>query len=43
MGYVRILGPGVHYLFVYWACGLSQGRGFVRGGEIFVKRDCASE
>ena len=27
---VGALGPGVHYLLVYWACGPSQERGFVQ-------------
>ena len=27
---VGILGPEVHYLFIYWACGLIRGQGFVQ-------------
>ena len=34
------LGPGVHYLPVYWACGPSQGQRPTRGGEAFVSGDC---
>ena len=33
------LGPGVHYLLVYWASGPSRGQGPTRGGEAFVRRD----
>ena len=42
-GDVGLLGPGVHYLPVYWACGPSQEQGFVWGGEVFVRRDCVDE
>ena len=37
------LGPGVHYLPVYWACGPSQEQGSTRGGEFFIKGDCVDE
>ena len=40
---VGLLGPGVHYLPVYWACGPSRGQGSVRGGDVFVRRDCVNE
>ena len=40
---VGFLGTGVHYLLVYWACGLSRGQGSVRRGEVFVRRDCVDE
>ena len=36
---VGLLGPGVDYLPVYWACDPSRGQGSVRGGEVFVRRD----
>ena len=36
---VGLLGPGVHYLLVYWACGPSRGQGPTREGEAFVRRD----
>ena len=29
---VGMLGSEVHYLFIYWARGLSRGREVVRGG-----------
>jgi len=37
------LGPKVHYLHIYWACGLSREQGSARGGEIFVRGDCVDE
>ena len=40
---IGILGSGVHYLFVFRACGPIQGRGVVRGGEIFIGKDCVSK
>ena len=29
---IGMLGLGVYYLFIYWACGPSRGREVVRGG-----------
>ena len=43
MIFVGILGSGVHHLFVFRACGPIQGWGVVRGGEIFIRRDCISK
>ena len=40
MIFVGMLGSGVHHLFVFRACGLIRGRGVVRGGEIFIRKDC---
>ena len=35
---VGTLGPGVHYLFVYWACGPSRGLRVVRWGKSLTKK-----
>ena len=43
MADVGMLGLGVHYLFIYWARGPSRGQEVVRGGKIFVRRDCVSK
>ena len=40
---VGTLGPGVHYLFVCWACGPSRGLGVIREGKTFNERDRADE
>ena len=40
---IGILGSGVHYLFVFRAYGPIQGRGVVRGGEIFIGKDYVSK
>ena len=40
---VGSLGPGVHYLPVYWACGPSREQESARVGEVFVRGDCVNE
>ena len=40
---VGILGLGVYYLFVYWACDPIRGREVVRGRDIFARRDYVNE
>ena len=40
---VRILGPRVHHLFVFQACGPIREQGVVRGGEIFIRKDYVSK
>ena len=41
--YVGPLGPKVHYLSIYWACGPSREQKSARGGEVFVRGDCADK
>ena len=43
MGDVGPLGPRVHYLPVYWACGPSREQGSAQRGEVFVRRDCVDK
>ena len=33
------LGPEIHYLSIYWACGPNREQGFAREGEVFVRGD----
>ena len=38
--FIYIVGPlslEVHYLSIYWACGLSREQRSARGGEVFVE------
>ena len=41
--YVGPLGPKVHYLSIYRACGPSREQKSARGGEVFVRGDCADK
>ena len=34
---VEMLSPGVHYLFIFWACGLSRGLKLSEEGKSWLE------